>query len=73
LPRILPQGLSFGPLIGDLHTLASYLLLGVVGLHALAALYHHFVRRDGTLARMLPRIGYPRAPSGPPNKDTTER
>ncbi|WP_233831661.1 cytochrome b [Paraburkholderia sp. ZP32-5] len=25
----------------------------VIGLHALAALWHHFVRRDGTLRRML--------------------
>jgi len=54
LPAILPKGAPFAPLIGDLHTVASYVLLGVVGLHALAALYHHFVLRDRTLARMLP-------------------
>ena len=33
--------------VGD----AGYFLIGV---HALAALYHHYVRRDNTLLRMLP-------------------
>lgn len=31
---------------------AAYLLLG---LHAAAALFHHYVRRDDTLRRMLPQ------------------
>jgi cytochrome b561 len=31
------------------------LLLGVIALHAAAALYHHFWRRDDTLKAMLPR------------------
>ncbi len=34
--------------------LAEYAMLGLVGLHVLAALYHYFVRRDGVLQRMLP-------------------
>ena len=32
----------------------AYCLFGLAALHALAALYHHFVRRDGVLLRMLP-------------------
>ena len=40
---------------GDVHVLlADYGLLTLVGLHVLAALYHHFIRRDGVLQRMLP-------------------
>jgi len=40
---------------GDVHgLLANYLMLALVGLHVLAALYHHFIRRDGLLRRMLP-------------------
>jgi cytochrome b561 len=40
---------------GDVHGLLSnYVLLTFVGLHVLAALYHHFIRRDGVLPRMLP-------------------
>ena len=40
---------------GDIHVfLATYAMLGVVGLHVAAALYHYFVRRDRVLQRMLP-------------------
>jgi cytochrome b561 len=40
---------------GDVHgLLANYVLLALVGLHVAAALYHHFIRRDGVLQRMLP-------------------
>jgi len=42
---------------GDLHgLLANYLLLALVGIHVAAALYHHFIRRDGVLRRMLPGV-----------------
>lgn len=40
---------------GDVHgLLANYVMLGLVGLHVAAALYHYFVRRDDVLQRMLP-------------------
>jgi len=40
---------------GDVHgVLSNYAMLGLVGLHVLAALYHQFIRRDGVLLRMLP-------------------
>jgi cytochrome b561 len=35
---------------------AQYALLGLVGLHVLAVLYHDVLRRDGVLQRMLPRL-----------------
>ncbi|QYE33100.1 MULTISPECIES: cytochrome b [Sphingosinicellaceae] len=37
------------------HSLAANLLLILAGLHAAAALVHHYVLRDGTLQRMLQR------------------
>ena len=37
-----------------LHKTGQYAIYGFVGLHALAALYHYFVKRDGVLQRMLP-------------------
>ncbi len=37
------------------HSLAANLILILAGLHATAALVHHYVLRDGTLQRMLPR------------------
>ncbi len=38
---------------GDIHGYAMWTLLGLVGLHVAAVLFHHFVRRDGVLGRML--------------------
>ena len=38
-----------------IHQLLAYGLFALAGLHILAALHHHFVRRDGVLSRMLPR------------------
>jgi cytochrome b561 len=40
--------------IQELHQLAAYLILAFAGCHAAAALWHHFVRRDDVLGRMLP-------------------
>lgn len=36
------------------HELVGYLLLTLIALHAAAALFHHFVRRDNVLNAMLP-------------------
>lgn len=38
---------------GDLHETMAYILMALAGLHALAALKHHFVDKDRTLLRML--------------------
>jgi len=34
------------------HGLVAKLLMLAIGLHIAAALYHHFIRRDGLLSRM---------------------
>ena len=39
--------------LGHLHGLIADALLVVIGLHAAAALYHHFIRRDRVLMGML--------------------
>ena len=38
----------------DLHGYLAYAIFAVAGVHALAALWHHFVLRDGVLGRMWP-------------------
>lgn len=38
---------------GEIHELLAFILIGLAGLHALAALKHHFIDRDRTLRRML--------------------
>jgi len=47
----------------DLHGYLAYALFALAGVHILAALWHHFVRRDGVLARMWPQLAP--APSRP--------
>lgn len=42
--------------VGQLHSLMANLIVLVAGLHASAALFHHYILRDGLLSRMLPRI-----------------
>jgi cytochrome b561 len=39
----------------DLHGYLAYALFGLAGLHALAALWHQLILRDGLLARMWPK------------------
>lgn len=38
---------------GDLHELLAWSLIGLAGLHAAAALKHHFIEKNRTLTRML--------------------
>jgi cytochrome b561 len=48
----LPDFTEYGPRFS--HGLAARLLILLTVLHVVAALYHQFVRKDGTLSRMLP-------------------
>lgn len=54
LPALAPPKAGWALEAGDIHTWSMWVLLALVALHALAALYHYFVRRDGVLQRMLP-------------------
>lgn len=45
--------------VKELHELAANAILVVAGLHAAAGLWHHFVRRDDVMRRMLPGRGRP--------------
>jgi cytochrome b561 len=37
----------------DQHILFAYILLALIAVHAVAAIWHHFIKRDGVTARML--------------------
>jgi cytochrome b561 len=64
-PLTLLAGIEIGPWlarshdagkrIATLHTWLGDAIMWVAGFHALAALYHHFMLRDGVLLSMLPR------------------
>ncbi len=40
---------------GEIHLALAYSLMGLTGLHAVAALKHHFIDKDRTLLRILGR------------------
>jgi len=54
LPALANKGDSWAHTAGDIHTFLVNVLLGLVAIHVLAALYHHFIARDRVLRRMLP-------------------
>jgi len=53
LPALAAKGDRWAHTAGDIHTLLVNVLLGLVAVHVLAALYHHFIARDRVLKRML--------------------
>lgn len=54
LPDFVPKSREMADLIKPLHMALAFALAAVVLLHIAAAFKHHFVNRDGLLARMLP-------------------
>lgn len=54
LPDLVGSDKALAELIKPLHQLAALALLGLAGLHVAAALKHHWIDRDGLLARMWP-------------------
>lgn len=57
LPKLVPADPETRELWRAAHHWAFYTLAALVLLHAAAALKHHYVDRDPTLRRMLPRFG----------------
>lgn len=55
LPAVVEGDPDLADELGEIHEWAAWLLIGAVALHAAAALWHHFIRRDPVLLSMLPR------------------
>ena len=55
LPALIGQDRPLARQLLEVHGMIGLLLLGLIVLHASAAVYHHFWRRDDTLAAMLPQ------------------
>lgn len=51
---LLPEAHAVGSAIASIHTWLGDTILWVAGLHAVAALYHHFLLRDRVLRSMMP-------------------
>ena len=54
LPDLLGRDKALGAQLADLHSALNIGLLVLIGGHAAVALFHHLVRKDDTLRRMLP-------------------
>jgi cytochrome b561 len=53
MPRIWPEDRAFSERMFTVHAFIGGLLAVLIIMHVAAALYHHFVRRDAVLLRML--------------------
>lgn len=54
IPSPVETDRDLGRSVKEIHELGANLILALAALHAAAALWHHFIRRDGVLTRMLP-------------------
>lgn len=52
IPPLLAASEQWAHTVEDLHGLVGDIFYWVIGLHIVAALFHHFIRRDDTLRRM---------------------
>lgn len=54
LPAIVGKNRDFADTLHDWHEWSAWSLIALAGIHATAALWHHFALRDGVLYSMLP-------------------
>jgi cytochrome b561 len=59
LPNLVAKDHDLGDTLGEFHEWGAWAFLSLIGLHALAALWHHFALKDSVLSSML---GRPRKP-----------
>lgn len=55
LPALMGENKALGDLFKEIHETGGTIGYYLIGLHAVAALFHHYVMRDNTLVRMLPK------------------
>lgn len=54
LPALIGENKDLAAQLKELHEFVGTTGYYLIGLHAAAALYHHYLKRDNTLTRMLP-------------------
>ncbi|HEY0720320.1 MAG TPA: cytochrome b [Gammaproteobacteria bacterium] len=57
LPPLLGESKELAGQLKELHETVGEVGYFLIGLHAAAALFHHYIRRDNTLLMMLPQRG----------------
>lgn len=56
MPDLVTPSNDLRELMGEIHELGGWALVGLAAVHAAAALHHHFVRKDDILVRMFPFV-----------------
>jgi superoxide oxidase len=54
LPSLMAENKALAETIKEIHEAGATVIYFLVGIHAVAALYHHYLVRDNTLRRILP-------------------
>lgn len=54
LPALIAENKDLAKTIKEVHETIGTIGYYMIGLHAIAALFHHYIKRDNTLIRMLP-------------------
>jgi len=54
LPDLVAKDRALGKLLEEIHGYLGYVLAVAIAIHAMAALYHHFIMKDSVLMRMWP-------------------
>jgi superoxide oxidase len=62
IPPLVPKDLALAGIFHETHELGAWCLIGLVTLHATAALIHHFMLRDDVLEAMAPVFRHGGAP-----------
>jgi cytochrome b561 len=53
LPAVIGEAPALAKVLSWIHTVLGYSLVALLAAHIGGAVYHHAIRRDGTLMRML--------------------
>jgi cytochrome b561 len=53
MPDLVPTNESLMEIFEQTHEILAFILIGMIGLHLLAALKHHFINKDDTLRKMI--------------------
>ncbi|MCF1461405.1 cytochrome b [Agrobacterium vitis] len=54
IPDLIGISPDYRHLLGDMHSLLAWVIIGAATLHAVAAIFHHAVLKDGVLMKMMP-------------------
>jgi len=54
LPALISENKALGKTMIEIHKTIGTIGYYLIGIHTLAALFHHYIKRDTTLVRMLP-------------------